>query len=206
MLIHAPKGLRRAAQDPRKIIVTAPHVEESPPAVTVPFAAEPPLAIEGQILAPLAGPVESIDATPRRADQEAKTGSPGALQEFTAPRIAARLEERRLETQEPPAGQSANSQKRPAPSQASRIPSEQSKDVHRVAPRVAPMEQAPPPALPRHAADRNRAQIAIGRIEVQVNNPPAPEPPAQPDSRSGQRPVHPHFLEARYLGRFALKP
>src|SRR5207244_586270 len=57
--------------------------------------------------------------------------------------------------------------------------------------RAAPVPQAPARAIPGPAADRRRAQISIGRIDVQVNNPPPDASPNPPPA--GGPPVYPHF-------------
>jgi hypothetical protein len=75
--------------------------------------------------------------------------------------------------------------------------------VQSVGLRATAVQQAPASRVPGPAADRRRAQISIGRVEVQVNNPP---PAASPNPRSGEPPAYPHVFEARYLDRFFLKP
>lgn len=69
--------------------------------------------------------------------------------------------------------------------------------------RTTPPQPVAALAVPGPAAGRRRSQISIGRIEVQVNNPPA-------ESEAGPANIRPrvetNFLEARYLNRFSLKP
>jgi hypothetical protein len=68
--------------------------------------------------------------------------------------------------------------------------------------RAKPPQAPSRPALPA-SPDNRRRQISIGRIDVQVNNVPAP---AEPAARPARTPAQSNFMEGRYLNRFALKP
>jgi hypothetical protein len=65
-----------------------------------------------------------------------------------------------------------------------------------------PAQQAPVASI-SISGNGSQSRVTIGRIDVQVNNPP-PNPPSAPPS-SGTRPIAADILEGRFLSRFALK-
>jgi hypothetical protein len=69
---------------------------------------------------------------------------------------------------------------------------------------VKPSQPAGRAALPASSDNRRRSQISIGRVDVQVNNVPAPA--AEPAPRPARPSGYSNFLERRYLNRFSLKP
>jgi hypothetical protein len=62
---------------------------------------------------------------------------------------------------------------------------------------------APPPAADRPNSEKNGARIAIGRIEVQVNNHPQPVAAGRSSAQPAPREIN---LESRFIGRFVLRP
>lgn len=60
-----------------------------------------------------------------------------------------------------------------------------------------------PMAIASTAAQDRRSRISIGRIDVQVNNQPAPQPPSP---QRAKQTVNTNALAARYLSRFLLRP
>lgn len=79
----------------------------------------------------------------------------------------------------------------------------QSRDTSYVEVKATAPQQISTPAVPGMTDKRRRSQISIGRIDVQVNNLPAPPPATPQPTKTSTRS---NFLDTRYLSRFFLRP
>jgi hypothetical protein len=193
-LIHAPKGLRGAAQDrgQQRAIVSA--MEHTLHAITPgPMGvAKPP--VHGEVPFRRLATEATIQGLSRTTDP--LHGESGSNEEDVVepPQKAehAVLPETVTHRESPP-----------AQSESTLVTDKQDQDARSVGIRAVPARQAVTMAVPGPAAAGRHSKISIGRIDVQVNNTPA----AADSSPAPAVPmVHSNFLEARYLNRFFLKP
>jgi len=227
--VQAPKGLRniqpgnvRKQEIIRTIDETVRHVSpkpnetkaesqgslESPTTVSAPPGETPQIqhqdsvqplekpitASPRPVTAKTEAPIVHITAERTVVQQEAKSVMPGDVSDQVSPAI------KMSESKAKPLGKDEGSPQSLLTPR--RVAEKQITEVRPLEPQVTTSRQIMPPTISNTTDKRRRSQISIGRIDVQVNSQPAPQPPSPPT----KLPISSNFLDARYLSRFFLRP
>jgi hypothetical protein len=189
----APRATPSSTESVTPITTPTVRATEMPDGreISLPSHAEPPL--QGQREPAAQGPMTVVSPIVAQLPVADATAAP-----VSTPQAELRAPRQKLEPRGPQSVSRVEPVSGPQP-----LFEHEKAEAHLFALPAKPPQPASRAALPGPSDSRRRSQISIGRIDVQVNNAPAP---AEPAPRPTSTRSYSNFMEARYLNRFSLKP